>query len=138
VVEVQVGHGRQRQRGVLRNGGPARTARPLSPALVAKLRTVVPAADIVYADPESSYEVAAAAPVYVCVAPPGHVADTEQNQPYIRRDQWRLFNRTGDLSIPRRCHARWLLIDRGASTIAPNLPIVYRDARYVLYSIPRV
>ena len=61
----------------------------------------MPAADIVYSDPESSYEIAAAAPVYICVAPPGHVADTEQNQPYVRRDQWRLFNRTGDLAIPQ-------------------------------------
>ena len=67
-----------------------------------------------------------------------HVADTEQNQPYVRRDRWRLFDRTGDLAIPRGCHARWLLIDREVSTIAPNLPIVYRDARYVLYSVPRV
>ena len=116
---------------------PVRTARPLTAALVEKLRTVVPAADIVYADPDSSYEIAAAAPVYICVAPPGHVADTEQNRPYVRRDQWRLFNRTGDLAIPEGCAARWLLIDREVSTLAPNLPIVYRDARYVLYSIPR-
>ena len=74
---------------------PARTARPLTPALVEKLRTVVPKADIVYSDPESSYEVAAAAPVYVCVAPPGHVADTEQNPPYVRRDQWRRLQADG-------------------------------------------
>jgi hypothetical protein len=66
------------------------------------------------------------------------VADTEQNQPYLRRDQWRLFNKTGDLAIPDRCHARWLVIDREVSTLIPKLPIVYRDARYVLYSIPRV
>ena len=117
---------------------PARTARPLTAGLVEKLRTVVPAADIVYSDPESSYEIAAAAPVYICVAPPGHVADTEQNRPYLRRDQWRLFNKTGDLAIPDRCHARWLVIDREVSTLTPKLPIVYRDARYVLYSIPRV
>ena len=116
---------------------PARTARPLTAALVDKLRNVVPAADIVYADPESSYEIAAAAPVYICVAPPGHVADTEQNLPYVRRDQWLVFKRTGDLAIPKRCGARWLLIDRERSDVAPDLPIAYRDDRYVLYSIPR-
>jgi hypothetical protein len=105
--------------------------------MVEKLRTAIPKADIVYSDPESSYEVAAAAPVYLCVAPPGHVADTVQNDPYGRRDRWRDFNRSGDLAIPRRCGARWLLIDRERSDLAPNLPIVYRDARYVLYSLPR-
>ncbi len=117
---------------------PVRTARPLTPALVEKLRTVVPKADIVYSDPESSYEVAAAAPVYICVAPPGHVADTVQNSPYRRRDQWLDFKTSGDLGIPKRCGARWLLIDRERSDLAPKLPIVYRDGRYVLYSIPRV
>ena len=102
------------------------------------MRAVVPAADIVYSDPESSYEIAAVAPVYICVAPPGHVADTVQNSPYPRRKRWLVFNKSGDLGIPERCGARWLLIDREVSTLAPNLPIVYRDARYVLYSIPRV
>ena len=102
-----------------------------------KLRTVVPAADIVYSDPESSYEIAAAAPVYICVAPPGHVADTKQNQPYVRRDQWRFFNRTGDLAIPERCGARWLLIDRERSQLSPRscrLSIAMLDI--VLYSAP--
>jgi hypothetical protein len=117
---------------------PARTARPLTAGLVEKLRTIVPAADIVYADPESSYEIAAAAPVYICVAPPGHVADTEQNRPYMRRDQWLVFNKSGDLAIPERCGASWLVIDRERSALAPRLPIVYRDGRYVLYRVPRV
>ncbi len=42
--------------------------------------------DVVYADLESSYRIAAFAPVYVCNAPPGHVADTKKNRPYERRD----------------------------------------------------
>jgi hypothetical protein len=116
----------------------ARTASSLTPTLVDKLRTIVPAGDIVYSDPESSYEVAAAAPVYICNAPPGHVADTEQNRPYVRRAQWTDFNKTGELAIPRRCGASWLLIDHKRSDVSPRLPIVYGDARYVLYRIPRV
>ena len=118
---------------------PVRTARPLTPALVEKLRTVVPKADIVYSDPESSYEIAAAAPVYICVAPPGHVADTDAEPP-VRpaRPVARLQQDAATSAIPRRCGATWLLIDRERSDLAPKLPIVYRDARYVLYSIPRV
>ena len=61
----------------------------------------MPARAVVYSDLESSYRIAAAAPVYVCNAPPGHVADTKRNRPYVRREQWRRFNRTGDLGIPR-------------------------------------
>ena len=78
----------------------ARPAGPLTPGLVAALRTTVPAAAIVYADLESSYRIAAAAPVYICNAPPGHVATLTRNHPYARRDDWRRFNRTGDLGIP--------------------------------------
>ena len=119
---------------------PARTARPLTPALVEKLRTVVPKADIVYSDPESSYEIAAAAPVYICVAPPGSRGrHRSRTSPYVRRDQWLPTSTAPATSaIPKRCGARWLLIDRERSHLAPKLPIVYRDARYVLYSIPRV
>jgi len=115
----------------------ARQASPLSAGLVHVLRTTVPAAAIVYSDPESSYELAAAAPVYICTAPPGHVADTKRNHPYVRRDQWLRFNRTGELGIPRRCGATWLLIDSKQSAVRPRLPVVYRDARYILYRGPR-
>jgi hypothetical protein len=74
--------------------------------------------------------------VSICNAPPGHVADTERNRPYERREQWQRFNRTGDLSIPRRCGAQWLVIDRTRFTTAQALPVVYRDARYTVYRIP--
>ena len=105
--------GRRRPRG--RRGRSPR-------ALVEKLRTVVPKADIVYSDPESSYEVAAAAPVYICVAPPGHVADTMQNHPYDRRDAVAPTSTRRATSRSReRCGARWLLIDRERSDLAPKL-----------------
>jgi hypothetical protein len=109
---------------------------PLTPGLVDALRTIVPVGDVVYSDLESSYRIAAAAPVYVCNAPPGHVADTKRNQPYVRRDEWRRFNRTGELEIPRGCGATWLVIDRDRFDTGPELPVAYRDGRFTLYRIP--
>jgi hypothetical protein len=114
---------------------PTRAASPLTAGLVRVLRSTVPRAAIVYADPETSYQAAAAAPVYICVAPPGHVADTTKNRPYERRDAWLRFDRTGDLSIPHGCHAHWLLIDRTRSQLRPRLPVAFRDARFTLYRL---
>ena len=115
----------------------ARRPSPLTPGLVGALRTTVPAGSVVYSDLESSYRIAASAPVYVCNAPPGHVADTKRNRPYVRRAQWRRFNETGELGIPRRCGATWLVIDRDRFDTRPGLPVAYRDGRYTLYRIPR-
>ncbi len=114
---------------------PGRQPSPLTPGLVQALRRVVPKGQIVYSDLESSYRIAAYAPVYICNAPPGHVADTTENEPYVRRDRWRQFNRTGELGIPRRCGARWIVIDRARFTTAPSLPVAYRDGRYTLYRL---
>ena len=113
----------------------ARGASPLTPGLVRVLRTVVPRAGIVYSDPDTSYLVAAAAPVYICNAPPGHVADTKKNRPYVRRAEWLRFERTGDLRIPRACGAHWLLIDRKRSALRPRLGIAYADGRFTLYRL---
>ncbi len=114
-----------------------RRAGPLTPGLVEFLRDNVPAGDIVYADLESGYRIAAAAPVYICNAPPSHVADTKRNRPYVRRAQWQRFNRTGELGIPKRCGASWLVIDRDRFSTEPGLAVVYRDGRYVVYRMPR-
>jgi hypothetical protein len=114
---------------------PDRHPSPLTPGLVHALRHVVPKGEIVYADLESSYRIAAYAPVYVCNAPPGHVADTRKNQPYVRREQWRRFNRTGELAIPKLCGAQWIVIDRARFTTTPSLPVTYRDRRYTLYRL---
>ena len=114
-----------------------RLASPLTPGLVAFLRDGVPSGDVVYADLESSYRIAAAAPVYICNAPPSHVADTKRNRPYVRRARWLRFNRTGELGIPRRCGATWLVIDRERFSTEPDLGVVYRDGRYVVYKLSR-
>lgn len=108
---------------------------PLTQGLVEALRTTVPAGEIVFSDLESSYRIAATAPVYVCNAPPGHVADTKRNRPYVRRAQWRRFNRTGELGIPKRCGATWLVLDRERFDTKLALPVAYRDGRYILYRL---
>ena len=72
----------------------------------------MPRGAIVYSDPETSFRLAAAAPVYIAVAPPGHVADTAENRPYERARDARKFVATGDLSIPRAYGAEYLVVDR--------------------------
>jgi hypothetical protein len=111
-------------------------ASALSSGLVEALRTVVPAGSIVYSDQETSYRIAAFAPVYIAVAPPGHVADTKENQPYVRARDGRAFLATGDITIPERYGAEYLVIDRRRLRRSFNLQVLYRDERYVLYRIP--
>jgi hypothetical protein len=113
----------------------ARRPSPLSAGLVEALREQVPEAAVVYADLEASYRIAAAAPVYIAVAPPGHVADTEENRPFERRRDFRRFARTGDLSIPRSYGAAWLVLDRSRFDLRPQLPATYRDDRWTLYRL---
>ena len=84
----------------------------LSPGLVEAVRENVPDRSIVYSDQETSFRIAAFAPVYIAVAPPGHVADTMVNRPFERAREAREFLRTGDLSIPRRYGAEYLVVDR--------------------------
>ena len=114
----------------------SRRASPLSPGLVAVVRDDVPAGAIVYSSPEASYRLGAVAPVRVCVNSPGHVADTVANRPRERVREFRRFVRTGDLAIPRACGATWLLVDRDRfPQLAPDLPVAYRDERWVLYRL---
>ncbi len=115
----------------------ARRPNPLTPGLVEVLRDQVPAGDVVWGDLETSYRIAAAAPVYVAVAPPGHVADTVENRPFARREDFREFARTGDLAIPRRYGAQWVLVDRDRYPLRLDLPVVHRDGRYTLYRLSR-
>lgn len=107
---------------------------PLTPGLVRELREL-PEGTIVFADLETSYRIAALAPVYVAAGPPAHVADTEDNRPYARRSDVVQFLRTGDLGIPRRYGAEWLVIDRQRSFLRPALPVLYADDRYLLYRL---
>jgi hypothetical protein len=108
----------------------------LSPGLVQAVREHVPTLAVVYSDAQTSYRVAARAPVYVAVAPPGHVANTVQNQPFERYADSREFLRTGDLEIPRRYGAQYLVVDRFRTRRDFELPRLYADPRYVLYRLP--
>ncbi len=114
----------------------ARRPSPLTSGLVAALRDDVPAGAVVYSDLETSYRIAAEAPVYIAAAPPGHVADTEENRPYERREENIRFFRTGNIEIPRRAGAEWLVVDRRRFDVVPQLDSVYRDSRYTLYVFP--
>jgi hypothetical protein len=107
----------------------------LTPGLVAALRHDVPKRAVVFSDLETSYRAAAEAPVLVVAAPPAHVADTRKNDPYGRRDDVRAFYRTGDLAIPRRYGAHWLVLDRTRPHAPIGLRPVYADSRYVLYEL---
>ena len=96
----------------------------------------MPEGDVVFSDLETSYRIAAQAPVYIAAAPPSHVADTEKNRPYERRAQTVRFFETGDAEIPRRAGANWVVVDRRRFDVAPDLDSVYRDGRYTLYVLP--
>ncbi len=116
---------------------PSDARRPshLSAGLVEALRAEVPKEAVVFSDLETSYRIAAFAPVYVAAAPPSHVADTEANRPYERRRANARFFQTGELAIPRRAGAGWLVVDRQRFEIRPELPVVYRDGRFTLYRL---
>jgi hypothetical protein len=107
----------------------------LTPGLVRALRDDVPKRAVVFSDLETSYRIAAAAPVLIVAAPPEHVADTQQNRPYERRQDVLAFFRTGDMSIPRRYDAQWLVIARTQPHPQIRLRPVYRDARFSLFRI---
>jgi hypothetical protein len=108
---------------------------PLTAGVVEAVRAV-PEGSVVFSDDETSYWLAAAAPVYVASALPGHVADTKENRPYARRADARRFGRTGNLAIPRRYRADYVLVRRDRWRL-PRLPArrVYEDSRYVLYRL---
>ncbi len=121
----------------LRNWSPrARSDTGALPAgLVHSLRRDVPRGAVVFSDPDTSYRIAAAAPVYVAAAPPAHVADTVKNRPYRRRADAISFFESGTLAIPRRYGAGWIVVDRKRARLALPLEQVYSDARYVLYRL---
>jgi hypothetical protein len=117
---------------------PARTGATGLPAgLVHALRTEVPTRAVVFSDLETSYRIAAYAPVYVAAAPPAHVANTSANDPYGRRDRIRRFFATGSLAIPRSFDAGWIVLDRRTRLRSLPLPQVYAGKRYVLYRLSR-
>jgi hypothetical protein len=110
-------------------------AHRLTPGLVEALRRDVPEGAVVFSDAETSYRIAAFAPVYVAAAPPAHVADTEENRPYERKQDVNVFLLTGDLAIPRGYGARFLVIDLARFDPPPGARGLYRDGRFLLARI---
>ena len=107
---------------------------PLTPGVVRALK-LLPKGSVVFSDDETSYWVGATAPLYVAVDPPGHVADTEANRPYERRQDAQRFFRTGDLAIPRRYGADFVLLRTLRYKVSPALQPIYLDRRFVLYRV---
>jgi hypothetical protein len=107
----------------------------LTPGLVAAVRDEVEPGTVVFSDSETSFRLAAFAPVYVAAAPPGHVADTAENRPYERAGDARRFFRTGDLAIPRSYDARYVVVDGLRSDLELDLPVVYSDDRFTVYRL---
>lgn len=110
----------------------------LSGGLVRAVRDEVRPGQVVFSDPETSFRLAAFAPVYIASAPPGHVADTEKNRPYARARDARRFLRTGNVDIPVKYGASYVVLDRLRTKLVLDLPVVYRDGRFTLYSIPHL
>jgi len=120
------------------NWSPALTSDPraLTPGLVSALRDRVPKRAIVFSDLETSYRISAYAPLYVAAAPPAHVADTKANHPYSRRLSVNRFFGSGDVAIPLRYHADWIVVDTRRFDVRPPWDLVYRDQRFSLYHRP--
>jgi hypothetical protein len=108
----------------------------LSAGLVHAVRDEVRPGSVIFSDPETSFRLASFAPVYIASAPPGHVADTEKNRPYARARDARRFFRTGNLDIPGEYGAEYVVVDRLRTKLRLGLPVVYRDERFTLYTIP--
>jgi hypothetical protein len=114
---------------------PESEAHRLTPGLVQALRESVPERSVVFSDLETSYRIGAMAPVYVAAAPPAHVADTEENRPYERSKDVNRFLASGDVAIPRRYGAGYVVIDLSRHETRPAGQELYRDLRYALYRL---
>jgi hypothetical protein len=108
----------------------------LTRGLIKTFRADAKPKDVLFADPETGYLLAAYAPVYLADAPFGHVAVTKKNRPKQRlRDAYRFYAHGGDLSIPRAYGARWIIVDLRRHRLTLDLPRAYADRRYVLYRL---
>jgi hypothetical protein len=101
--------------------------------LLEALRDHVPPGDVVYAPPALSYRIAAELPVYISVAPPAHVADTDKNRPYRRVADYRAFLESHDTSIPRRYGAQFLVVP--STFRIDGAERLHTDRRYALYRL---
>jgi hypothetical protein len=114
---------------------PAEARDPYAPTqgLLQALNRNVPKRAIVFSDLETSYRISAYAPVYVASAPPAHVADTKANAPYARRVATNRYFATGDVRIPLRYGASWIVVNRRRFETRPPWRLVYEDGRFALY-----
>lgn len=111
----------------------------LSPGLVRFLQRDVPQKAVVFADLETSYRTVAFAPVYVTAGPPAHVANTKPNRVRERRLAVLRFLASGDMRIPRRWGAQWLVLRRTEPVAAAEhagLRPAYEDATFVVFRLP--
>jgi hypothetical protein len=102
----------------------------LTSGLVAAVREHTRPGEVVLSDPETSYWLAAQAPVYVAVSTPSHVGDTKDNRPYERVQDWQSYLRTGVFPGPYD----WIVIDRRRVQGRDCAGVVYADLRYALCS----
>jgi len=108
----------------------------LTRGLIKAVRADAKPKDVLFADPETGYLLAAYAPVYLADAPLDHVAVTKKNRPKQRlRDADRFYAHGGDLSIPRSYGASWIIVDLKRHRLTLDLPRAYADGRYVLYRL---
>jgi hypothetical protein len=112
---------------------PRDTSKTLPPALLQELRARTNDRDVVFSDADTSYQIAAYLPVYVANAPPPHVADTTENRPYERYKDAQEFLKTGDLAIPQRYGADWIVINRDRNKTPMQQAPVWTDGKYSLY-----
>ena len=111
------------------------TSHDLTPGLVAALKSRTSPGQVVFSDVDTDYRIGASLPVYVANDPPAHVADTTENRPYERDKDAREFFATGDLSIPRRYDAQWIVINRNRNKTPMAIQPVWQDAKYSLYRL---
>jgi hypothetical protein len=114
---------------------PQPAAPGLTPGFVRALHRYVPKGAVVFSDDATAYRIAAAAPVYINAAPPGHVADTKPNNPFKRRNDASEFLSSGDLSIPRRYGAQFVALDLRRHVPKLDLPRLYHDSSFALYRL---
>jgi hypothetical protein len=126
----------------LRRDAPDPHALPAG--LIEAVRSHVPAGETVFADVETSYRLAAAAPVLVVAEPPAYAAGTRAAHPAQRaRDAAVFFSARSDHST----RAAWILADSGATWLVADTrrpvpgivqglaPPVYSGGGYSLYEL---
>jgi hypothetical protein len=114
----------------------------LTPGLVRELRSLEPR-KVVLSNLETSYRVAAYAPLNVAAAPPAHVARTKLNKPYVRRAAVIAFFFRPAVKASTRARiledyrVDYVLVDttrRYPEELVGRLEQIYADGRYELYA----